>query len=61
MECISSEDHWRERDNLKHIPIADQELRPIGAINARQAVQALLDEVGNEELLRDYVLGVGYR
>ena len=54
-------ERMKER-GLKHIPVTDKELRPIGVLNARQAVQALLDEVGNEEeLLRDYVMGVGYR
>lgn len=58
------EDAWsRMKDRgLKHIPVADREQRPIGVLNARQAVQALLEEVGNEEeILRDYVMGVGYR
>jgi CBS domain-containing protein len=57
-------DAWsimKER-GLKHLPIADDDSRPIGVLNARQAVQALLNEVENEEdLLRDYVGGVGYR
>jgi CBS domain-containing protein len=54
-------ERMKER-GLKHIPIADQEQRPVGVLNARQAVQALLDEMGNEEeLLRDYVMGIGYR
>lgn len=47
---------------LKHIPIADRTLRPIGVLNARQAVQALITEVeSEEELLKDYVEGIGYR
>ena len=45
-----------------HIPILDQHFRPSGVINARDALQALLGEVKDEEsLLRDYVMGVGYR
>lgn len=57
-------DAWsRMKDSgLKHIPVVDHELRPIGVLHARQAVQALLEEVGDEEeILRDYVMGVGYR
>jgi CBS domain-containing protein len=57
-------DAWsmmKER-GLKHLPIVDGELRPVGILNARQAVQALLNEVESEEdLLRDYIGGVGYR
>ena len=45
-----------------HIPIIDQHLRPSGVVNARDALQALLGEVKDEEsLLRDYVMGIGYR
>ncbi|MET4702275.1 CBS domain-containing protein [Constrictibacter sp. MBR-5] len=47
---------------LKHLPVTDRDLRPIGVINARQVVQALLEEVEYEEqLLRDYVMCIGYR
>lgn len=46
---------------LKHIPVIDQDSRPMGVLNARQVVQALLDEVEYEEqVLRDYVMCVGY-
>ena len=45
-----------------HIPIVDNESRPCGVVNARDALQALLREVKDEELLlRAYVMGVGYR
>ena len=45
-----------------HIPIVDQHSRPAGVVNARDALQALLREVTNEELLlRAYVMGIGYR
>jgi CBS domain-containing protein len=45
-----------------HIPIIDQEFRPCGIVNARDALQALLGEVEDEEaLLRAYVGGIGYR
>lgn len=46
---------------LKNVPIADQDFRPVGLLNARDALQLLLKQVVNEEsLLRDYVMGVGY-
>ena len=47
---------------LKNIPVADAESRPIGVLNARDALEALMLEVEQEEtLLRDYVMCVGYR
>lgn len=47
---------------LKHIPIVDADSRPLGVLYARDALQVLLVEVEHEELLlRDYVLGIGYR
>jgi CBS domain-containing protein len=45
-----------------HIPIVDEQFRPCGVVNARDALQALLGEVEDEEqLLRTYIMGVGYR
>jgi CBS domain-containing protein len=45
-----------------HIPIIDQKSQPCGVVNARDALQALLSEVKDEELLlRAYVMGIGYR
>ena len=44
------------------VPVLDPSRRPRGIVHARDVVRALLDEVTHEELLlRDYVLGVGYR
>ncbi len=44
-----------------HIPAADSKGRPLGTLYARDALQALLGEVEREEdLLRDYVMGIGY-
>lgn len=43
-------------------PILDNEGRPQGIIHARDVARALLDEASHEEeLLRDYVLGIGYQ
>lgn len=48
--------------NVQHVPIVDQGGRPVGVLTARDALQALMSEVEHEEsLLRDYVLGIGYR
>ena len=57
------QDVWsrmKER-GLKNVPVMDRESRPLGVLNARDALQALLHEVQDEEsLLRDYAMGVGY-
>jgi len=46
---------------FKNIPVTDTGSRPVGVLNARDALEVLLGEVENEEtLLRDYVMGVGY-
>jgi CBS domain-containing protein len=51
----------RER-GLQRVPILDEARRPLGIIYAREALQALLSESeDNEVLLRDYISGVGYR
>ena len=34
---------------LKNIPIVDQDVRPLGVLNARDALEALLEEVEYEE------------
>ena len=45
-----------------HVPIVDDDLRPLGVINARDALLVLLEESEYEEgLLRDYVMGIGYQ
>ncbi|QPC92989.1 CBS domain-containing protein [Mesorhizobium sp. INR15] len=47
---------------LRNIPVIDAASRPIGVLNAREALEALMQEVEQEEtLLRDYVMCVGYR
>lgn len=58
------QDVWKRMQarRIKHIPIVDQEHRPIGLLHARDILQVLLSESESDEaLLRDYVMGVGYR
>lgn len=51
-----------EARELKNIPITGADGRPLGVLNARDALSVLLHDVKYEEtLLRDYVMGVGYR
>jgi CBS domain-containing protein len=55
---------WSEMKarGVKNVPLVDGDSRPLGIINAREALQALLTEAENEEVvLRDYVMGFGYR
>lgn len=50
-----------KKRELKNVPITNSESRPIGVLNARDALEGLLGETENEEeLLRDYVMSVGY-
>ena len=46
---------------LVHMPIVDERLRPVGVVNARDALRSLVaaDEY-EQALLVDYVMGVGY-
>ena len=51
-----------KKRGLKNVPITGSDARPVGVLTARVALEALLGEVENEEeLLRDYVMSVGYR
>lgn len=47
---------------LKNIPVVDRDTVPVGVLNARDMVRLLLEDTEQEEqLLRDYVVGIGYR
>lgn len=47
---------------LQRIPVIDDGGRPVGIVYARDALQNLLGTSESDEgLLRDYVMGVGYR
>ena len=47
---------------LKNVPVVDDAFRPIGLLQARDILQVLLSESESEDaMLRDYVMGVGYR
>ena len=49
-------------NSLKQIPVRDQESRPLGVLYANDALETLLNQVEQDELLlRDYVMGIGYR
>ncbi len=60
----SLQDVWSimQKQKLLHIPIVDDDLKPLGVINARDALLVLMEDSEHEgALLRDYVMGVGYR
>jgi len=47
---------------IKNVPVLDEARRPLGIITARDVLQSLLTEAKSEEsMLRDYVMGFGYR
>ena len=48
--------------SLRCAPILDKDGRPQGVVHARDIARALLDEeTHEEELLRDYIMGIGYQ
>jgi CBS domain-containing protein len=50
-----------KQHGLRHIPVIDHQSGPIGIINARDALQALLVDAADEgQLLKEYVTGIGY-
>jgi predicted transcriptional regulator len=57
------QDVWsimKER-KLLHIPIVGKDFRPLGVINARDALLVLLETSEHEgALLREYIMGIGY-
>ncbi len=51
-----------EKRGFVHIPVVDEISKPSGVVNARDALRALMAEEKYEaSLLRDYVMGIGYR
>ena len=48
--------------SVRAVPVLDDYGRPQGVVHAHDIARAVLNEVNEEEgLLRDYVMGVGYR
>lgn len=47
---------------LIHVPVVDVNYKPLGVLNARDGLRALLAAGNHEEsLLRNYVMGIGYQ
>lgn len=51
-----------QRRGLIHVPVVDADNKPVGVLNARDGLRALLEQGHYEEsLLRNYVMGIGYQ
>ncbi len=51
-----------EKSGFVHLPVIDDKSKPSGVVNAGDALRALMAEGKYEAaLLRDYVMGIGYR
>ena len=47
---------------LVHMPIIDSKARPVGVVEARDVLRALMGYAGTQvSFLRDYIMGAGYR
>jgi CBS domain-containing protein len=54
--------HTMGEHSLVHIPVLEAGSRPIGVMEARDALRALVARASHEIWhLRDYIMGVGYR
>lgn len=61
-DCLSDVLSMMANRGFVHVPVIDGQSRPLGVVNARDALRALLvEEQYEESLLRDYVMGIGYR
>ena len=61
-DCLPELLSMMGRRGLVHVPVIDEESRPCGVVNARDALRVLwAEEKYQEALLRDYVMGIGYR
>lgn len=55
---------WRmmTQRNLQNIPVLDHGAKPVGILDIRDALKALLEqEEIQEHMLTDYIAGIGYR
>lgn len=55
---------WRvmAAGGLNHVPVLSESGMPVGTLTSDDALRALLDaEDYEEQLLRDYIAGIGYR
>lgn len=61
-DCLRDVLSMMQARGFVHVPVVDAQRKPSGVLNARDALRELWAEGQYEEaLLRDYVMGVGYR
>ena len=61
-DCLPDVLSMMQTRGFVHVPVVDAQRKPSGVLNARDALRELWAEGQYEEaLLRDYVMGVGYR
>jgi CBS domain-containing protein len=61
-DCLPDVLSMMVQRGVVHVPVVDEHSRPVGVINARDALRVLMTEEKYESsLLRDYVMGIGYR
>lgn len=61
-DCLPDVLSMMQARGFVHVPVVDAQRKPSGVLNARDALRELWAEGQYEEaLLRDYVMGVGYR
>jgi CBS domain-containing protein len=61
-DCLADVLSMMAKRGVVHVPVVDERSRPVGVVNARDALRALMAEEKYESsLLRDYVMGIGYR
>ena len=61
-DCLPDVLSMMQARGFVHVPVVDAQHKPSGVLNARDALRELWAEGQYEEaLLRDYVMGVGYR
>jgi CBS domain-containing protein len=61
-DCLPDVVSMMAKHGFVHIPVVDEHCRPLGVVNARDALRALMTEEKYEaSLLRDYIMGVGYQ
>jgi CBS domain-containing protein len=59
-----SRDVWEAMKGrgIKNVPLLDSGSMPLGVINARDLLQVILQESEDDEgMMRDYIMGFGYR
>ncbi len=61
-DCLPEVLSTMQKCGFVHIPVVDEDSKPLGVVNARDALRALMAEGEYEaSLLQNYVMGIGYQ